>query len=141
MIKKVLFQLLLICCISKLCFSQELTVARVDRDGTCPDYRSWPGNMFGWSVTSEVKTRWDNLFNRYNLVRFEDDPFNPNEFMQRIASAAWNAVIERYGYHHIYDLYYPAYTVYLTMENRRFICLLILYNNCRSYTYWAYEIR
>jgi hypothetical protein len=118
-----------------ICFGQELTVTSVVPDGGIG------GGEGSWPSINPVKSRWDNLFDRFNLVRLQDDPFNPNELIQRIGSRAWDAVKAQGD---SMTLYFglQAYTVYLTMGNRRFICLL--YNalgDTNRYWFWVYEVR
>ena len=122
--------------IGLICFSQELVVTSVVPDGGLGhDGGQWP------SSSSPVRARWDNLFTRFNLVQLVDDPFNRNELLQRIGNKAWDSV---WAQGDSMTRYFgrEAYTVYITMGNRKFICFL--YNalgETRRYWYWVYEVR
>ena len=120
-----LFSLLVI--IGANCFSQEPVVTTIARDGTVP----WEFEPSGWP-RGHVGTQWNNLISRLNLVQLIDDPFNPNELHRRIGRAAFNATsgVEYWGVY--------AYTVYLTMGNRRFVVFLF---NTSGRQHWIFEVR
>ena len=122
--------------IGLICFSQELRITSVVSDGSAGlSDGNWPSSI------APARSRWDNHFTRYNLVQLENDPFRPNELIEKIGSRAIDAVnaqndsVTRYFGR-------QAYTVYFTMENRRFICFLynMLYETNRFY-YWVFEIK
>ena len=135
--KKVLYLGLLLS-IGFICYAQEITVTRVDFDGGLGhDGGQWPSHV------GPVRARWDSLFDRFNLVRLQDnDPFNPNPLVQRLNDAAINAVVAQ-GNSMTLNFGRQAYTVYLTMGNRRFIVLLYngLGSRTRSWWCWVYEVR
>jgi len=114
-----------------ICFGQELTVTSVVSDG------KWMSDIDGggnWPNDLQVGPRWNSLFKKYNLVRLENDPFNPNQFIGRIGEMAAGKTDGFPGG--------AAYSVYFTMGDRRFICF-IYYGvlAIRQYWCWVYEVK
>ena len=112
------------------CFSQELQITSVVSDGTIISMLNRGGR---WPQDFQVGPRWNNVREKYNLIRLEDDPFRPNDLIQRIGFMAENNTDA-----------FPwgkAYTVYFTMGNRQFICFLYYeVGNMREYYFWAFEV-
>jgi hypothetical protein len=101
----------------------------IEKDGRImlPDIGYWPKD-------NQVSSRWDRLFLKYNLLRLEDDPFNRNNLLLRIQEMAANVTDADFGR--------SAYTVYLTMGNRKFICFLYYGSrNLDEYWSWVYDIK
>jgi hypothetical protein len=105
------------------CFAQELKTISVQRNGIyfSWEYGAWPNNE-----------QWDSLFSKYKLEAIETDPFESNTFADSIAQLADKKITESFrtkgGY---------AYTVYLSMGARQFICFMAYDDSCH---YWAYEV-
>jgi len=136
--RKLLFYLFLT--FGLFCFGQELTVTSVVFDGDLSGIFDGKGK---WPSSNPVKSRWDALFEKYKLVRIQDDPFNPNKFLDKLTKTGWDAVLNNRGSGIINGFMgVTAYSVYLTMNNKKYICLY--YNEAfeyNSYYCWAYEVR
>jgi len=121
-------------------FGQEIIVTSVVFDGDLSGIYDGKGS---WPSSNPVKSRWDALFEKYKLVQFQNDPFNPNELLDKITKTGWDAVKKNRGRGIINGFMgVTAYSVYLTMNNKKYICLY--YNEAfkyDSYYYWAYEVR
>jgi hypothetical protein len=115
------------------CFSQQLVIASIERNGSVMLFDR-DGN---WPTSSNVSDKWNSLFTRYNLVKLESDPFNPNQLIDRIIDMADNSTVSPDGF--TLDRRGNAYTAYLTMGNRRFICLFY-YEQRGAGWYWVFEI-
>ena len=111
------------------CFSQELQVVNTIYNGKISNFEQdnqYPQNP-------QVKGQWDKLFTTYNLVPIERDAFNSNDLWSRIAALSRMAVDAGSG---------EAYSIFLMMGNRRFVCLLRWSNDRQDYAWhWIYEIK
>ena len=111
------------------CFSQELRVVNTLYNGRISD--SEPENQY--PQNPQVKGQWDRWFERYNLVPIERNEFNNRDLWNRIATLSRQAVVAGLG---------ETYSVFLRMDDRRFICLLRWSNNRLDYVWhWIYEIK
>ena len=111
--------------------AQELRVTNVQDNGTYHGEAKWP--MYG-----TARDQWDSLFSKYNLVRVESDPFGSNSLAGTIARLANKATLQGNGY----APDFKAYTIYLALGNRRFICLIAYrVGNIDDYWTWVYEVK
>jgi hypothetical protein len=127
--KKAIFFGVLVLFFGRFCFSQELQVVNTVYNGKILD--SEPDSQY--PQDPQVKGQWDKLFKSYDLERIERDAFNNNDLWSRIAGLSRKSVDAGSG---------EAYSVFLTMEGRRFICLLRWSNDRQDYAWhWIYEIK
>ena len=109
----------------------ELHITSVVPDGSIISMLNRGGR---WPQDGLVAPRWNNVRRSFNLVQLQNDPFNPNELIQRIGNMASNVTDAFPGG--------KAYTVYFTMGDRRFICFIYYeVTNLREYSFWAFEVR
>lgn len=110
---------------------QELQVTRVENNPG----DSWDIGYEGNWPSGKIRAQWDSLFTKYKLVRLESsDPFIPSDGLaERISSLA-------YSHSNNNGIQSAAYTIYLIMGNRKFICFTKYYYNSSPYT-WVYEIK
>lgn len=112
------------------CFCQDLVITSTDYDGEI----SIQFDKGNWPISNQVRTRWDNILKKYNLISLESDPFNPNILQNRIIDMVKNAVeMPWYGR--------SAYTIYFTMGNKRYICLMYSEYLDSSRWYWIFEVK
>jgi len=113
------------------CFGQELQVTSIVSDGIIVSMLDKGGR---WPQDYQVAPRWNDVLKKYNLIFLEDDPFKPNDLIQKISRMAENVTDAFPGG--------KAYTVYFTMGNRKFICFLYYeVANMNEYYFWACEIK
>ena len=111
------------------CFSQELQVVNTIFNGKITG--SEPDNLY--PQNPQVRGQWDKLLESYNLVPVERDLFSSNDLWGRIAALSRKSVDPDFG---------EAYSVFLTLGYRRFICLLRWSNDRPDYAWhWIYEIK
>jgi hypothetical protein len=113
------------------CFAQELVVTRIE-DNT---NRNWGLNGNGKWPTGDSGREWDAVLNSYNMVRLQNsDPFAQSDPLEdRIAELSHKKAFP--------DDNGGPHTVYLTMGNRKFICLIYSPVLSSSYYSWTYEIK
>ncbi|GHV86229.1 hypothetical protein AGMMS50230_18370 [Spirochaetia bacterium] len=116
-----------------ICFTQELEITSVGYNGEFNWYTQKPGQ---WPYERTIKSQWDELISKYKLIELSSDPFNRNVLADRISNLAIKSIPNNiHGGH--------AYTVYLTMGSRRFICFLYDLGNPVDGIYyysWAHEV-
>ena len=111
------------------CFSQELQVMNTIYNGKALD--SEPDNQY--PQNPQVRGQWDKLIKDYNLAPVERDVFSNNDLWSRIAALSRKSVDFGFG---------EAYSVFLTMGYRRFICLLRWSKDRQDFAWhWIYEIK
>ena len=111
-------------------FAQELAITRVEDNTT----QNWAVGMRdnGWPAGGSGR-QWDAVLNKYKVVRLRNsDPFAASDPLEdRIIQLS----VERLD--DWMNIFGP-HTVYLTMENRKFICLIY---NWFGISAWVYEVK
>jgi hypothetical protein len=126
MVKKFGMLIILVMVVAGVVFAQELQITRVENNG------SDVGIDGHWPIYSRLADQWNALFKRYNLVSLNSDPFAQSDGLEaRIRNLA------RRQFGDELDLRPAAYTVYLTMGSRRFICFIL--NSYGDWYAWVYE--
>jgi hypothetical protein len=122
MSKKILFLGLFIA-LGVDCFSQELKVTNTNYNGRVEPIAQWPQD-------TQVRDQWDQYFTKYTLSRVEANDFDTNDLAKRIGSISTRTTNPKPG---------DAYTIFLTMGYRKFICFLMGRLDGGTW-WWIYEI-